>query len=60
MIVVDTSAANAINFAEPERAAFTRVIGVGGLFGHALAKVRGLPLLYKGDDVARTDLESAL
>lgn len=29
-------------------------------FGYALAKVRGLPLLYKGDDFAQTDVQSAV
>jgi ribonuclease VapC len=32
----------------------------GDVFSYALAKVRGLPLLYKGDDFAETDIESAL
>jgi ribonuclease VapC len=35
-------------------------LNFGDLFGYALAKVRGLPLLYKGDDFARTDIVSAL
>lgn len=30
------------------------------LFSYALAKVRGLPLLFKGDDFARTDVVPAL
>jgi len=30
------------------------------VFSYALAKVRGLPLLFKGDDFARTDLLPAL
>jgi uncharacterized protein with PIN domain len=44
MIAIDTSAITAIVFNEPER------------FSYALAKVRGLPLLYKGNDFAETDL----
>ena len=35
-------------------------LNFGDLFGYALAKVRNLPLLYKGDDFARTDIASAL
>jgi ribonuclease VapC len=33
------------------------VLNVGDLFAHALAKRLGLPLRYKGDDFARTDIE---
>ena len=35
-------------------------LNFGDVFSYALAKVRGLPLLYKGDDFAETDIESAL
>jgi ribonuclease VapC len=35
-------------------------LNFGDLFSYALAKVRGLPLLYKGDDFAQTDVLSAL
>ncbi len=35
-------------------------LNYGDLFSYALAKVRGLPLLYKGDDFAQTDIVSAL
>lgn len=35
-------------------------LNCGDLFSYALAKVRGLPLLFKGDDFASTDIESAL
>lgn len=35
-------------------------LNFGDVFSYALAKVRGLPLLYKGDDFTRTDIESAL
>ncbi len=34
-------------------------LNFGDVFGYALAKVRGLPLLYKGDDFPRTDVASA-
>jgi ribonuclease VapC len=32
----------------------------GDLFSYALAKTRGLPLLFKGDDFSQTDLRSAI
>lgn len=35
-------------------------LNFGDLFSYALAKVRGLPLLFKGDDFARTDIVPAL
>ncbi len=35
-------------------------LNFGDLFSYALAKVRGLPLLYKGVDFAQTDAPSAL
>ena len=35
-------------------------LNFGDLFSYALAKVRGLPLLYKGDDFAQTDVRGAL
>jgi uncharacterized protein with PIN domain len=31
----------------------------GDVFGHALAKVRGLPLLHTGADFSETDIASA-
>jgi ribonuclease VapC len=34
-------------------------LNYGDLFSYALAKVRGLPLLFKGNDFAQTDIESA-
>jgi ribonuclease VapC len=34
-------------------------LNFGDVFSYALAKVRNLPLLYKGDDFAATDLQSA-
>ncbi len=34
-------------------------LNFGDLFSYALAKVRGLPLLFKGDDFALTDIEPA-
>jgi ribonuclease VapC len=35
-------------------------LNFGDLFSYALAKSRDLPLLFKGDDFARTDIASAL
>ena len=35
-------------------------LNLGDCFAYALAKSRGLPLLYKGDDFAKTDVRSAL
>lgn len=34
-------------------------LNLGDLFSYALAKVRGLPLLFKGNDFARTDIVQA-
>lgn len=34
-------------------------LNFGDVFSYALAKVRGLPLLYKGNDFALTDVRSA-
>ena len=34
-------------------------LNFGDLFSYALAKVRGVPLLYKGDDFAQTDIADA-
>lgn len=35
-------------------------LNFGDVFSYALAKVRGLPLLFKGDDFAQTDIIRAL
>src|SRR4051794_30020909 len=34
-------------------------LNFGDLFSYALAKVRDVPLLFKGDDFGRTDIQSA-
>lgn len=34
-------------------------LNFGDVFSYALAKVRGLPLLFKGDDFAQTDIARA-
>jgi ribonuclease VapC len=35
-------------------------LNFGDLFSYALAKARGVPLLFKGDDFARTDIAAAV
>ena len=35
-------------------------LNFGDVFSYALAKVRGLPLLFKGDDFSQTDIASAI
>jgi ribonuclease VapC len=35
-------------------------LNFGDVFSYALAKVRGLPLLYRGADFAQTDIQSAV
>ena len=35
-------------------------LNYGDLFAYALARARDIPLLYKGDDFAATDISSAL
>jgi ribonuclease VapC len=35
-------------------------LNFGDVFSYALAKARGLPLLYKGDDFIHTDIRSAI
>ena len=35
-------------------------LNFGDVFSYALAKMQGLPLLYKGDDFAHTDIASAM
>jgi ribonuclease VapC len=34
-------------------------LNFGDLFSYALAKVRGIPLLFKGNDFSHTDIEAA-
>jgi ribonuclease VapC len=35
-------------------------LNFGDVFSYALAKVRSLPLLYKGSDFSETDIASAM
>ena len=36
------------------------ILNFGDCFSYALAKEKGIPLLYKGNDFAKTDIASAL
>jgi ribonuclease VapC len=56
----ETEAAFAAFIAFGKGSGHPAALNFGDLFGYALAKVRGLPLLYKGNDFALTDIESAL
>ncbi len=38
----------------------TAGLNFGDVFSYALAKVRGLPLLFKGDDFSETDIANAM
>lgn len=38
----------------------TAVLNMGDCFAYALARSRNLPLLFKGDDFVRTDIQPAL
>jgi len=54
--------------AKVARSAFTKFgkgrheasLNFGDCFSYALAKVSGSPLLFKGDDFSRTDIEAAV
>lgn len=56
----ETEAAFAAFVAFGKGSGHPAALNFGDLFSYALAKVRGLPLLYKGNDFALTDIESAL
>lgn len=45
------------DFAQGRRA-YPAALNFGDLFAYALAKRLGLPLLFKGDDFAMTDIEA--
>jgi ribonuclease VapC len=34
-------------------------LNLGNLFSYALARVHGVPLLFTGDDISRTDIRAA-
>ncbi len=58
--MAETDAAYAAFVAFGKRSGHPAGLNFGGVFSYALAKVRGLPLLFKGDDFSRTDLVDAL
>ena len=63
MIVVDTSASSAIVFGAfiiyGKGNGHPAQLNFGDLFSYALAKSRGLPMLFKGDDFSQTDVINA-
>lgn len=56
----ETAAAYAAFVAYGEGSGHPAALNFGDVFSYALAKVRSLPLLYKGGDFSQTDIESAL
>lgn len=58
--LVETDAAYAAFVAYGKGSGHPAGLNFGDVFSYALAKVRGLPLLFKGDDFAQTDILSAL
>jgi ribonuclease VapC len=58
--VADVDAAYAAFPAYGKGSGHQAALNFGDVFSCALAKVRELPLLYKGNDFAETDLRSAL
>ena len=51
-MIVDTSALAAVLFREA-------ALNLGDCFAYALARKTGEPLLFRGEDFARTDIEAA-
>ena len=58
--VAETDAAYAAFVAFGKGSGHPAGLNFGDAFSYALAKVRGLPLLFKGDDFAQTDVASVL
>lgn len=58
--IADMDAAFAAFIAFGKRSGHPAALNFGDLFSYALAKVRGLPLLFKGNDFAQTDIEAAV
>ena len=58
--VADMDAAYAAFVAYGKGSGHPAGLNFGDLFGYAAAKVRGLPLLFKGDDFASTDIRCAV
>ena len=57
--VAEAGAAHAAFVAYGRGSGHPAGLNYGDLFAYALAKTRGLPLLYKGEDFALTDVEPA-
>jgi ribonuclease VapC len=56
----DMDAAYAAFIAFGKGSGHPAALNFGDVFSYALAKVRGLPLLFKGNDFAETDIEPAV
>ena len=57
--IAETSAAYAAFVTYGKGSGHPAALNFGDLFSYALAKVRNLPLLFKGNDFAQTDIVSA-
>lgn len=58
--LAETNAAYAAFVAFGKGSGHPAGLNFGDVFSYALAKVRGLPLLYKGSDFSETDIASAM
>jgi ribonuclease VapC len=58
--LTDVDAAYAAFIAFGKGSGHPAALNFGDVFSYALAKVRGLPLLFKGNDFAETDIEPAV
>lgn len=56
----EVDAAYAAFVAYGKSSGHSAALNFGDVFSYALAKVRGLPLLFKGDDFSQTDIASAI
>lgn len=68
-MIIDRSAVVAIRRSEPEAAAFEifgkgrghpAQLNFGDCMAYAVSKLEGLPLLFKGEDFRKTDVECAI
>ena len=57
--LTNTDAAHAAFVAFGRSSGHSAALNFGDLYSYALAKARGLPLLFKGDDFSATDIELA-
>lgn len=57
--VAEMDAASAAFVAFGKGSGHPASLNFGDVFSYALAKVRGLPLLFKGDDFSQTDIANA-